>query len=63
MRDCTVELAKYVECIIKHPRTKTLWCRTILKELDKCMLNNEISATKKFTGEKFIFKDMPAYVN
>ena len=65
MPECALEFDKYVECIIKHPHelAKSIWCRRLLKELDQCMLNHNKPTKKKFTGEKFILKDIPPYVN
>ena len=65
MPKCAFEFDKYVECITNHPSelSKSLWCRRVLKELDQCMLNNKKQTKKIFTGEKFILKDIPSYVN
>tara|TARA_B100000035_G_C20949170_1_gene531181 strand:- start:556 stop:753 length:198 start_codon:yes stop_codon:yes gene_type:complete len=65
MPECALEFDKYVECVTKHPHelSKSIWCRRVLKELDQCMLNYKNPTKKKFTGEKFILKDIPPYVN
>ena len=65
MPKCALEFDKYVECITKHPSelSKSIWCRRVLKELDQCMLNDKKQTKTKFTGEKFILKDLPPYVN
>lgn len=65
MPECAIEFDKYIECINKHSNeaSKLFWCRRVLKELDRCMLNDKKETKKKFTGEKFILKDIPSYVN
>jgi len=64
MPECAVEFDRYFECINKYSNeaSKLFWCRKVLRELDKCMLNDKNPLSKK-VNVNYVLNDIPPYIN